>query len=155
MPSPSARNNISPGRSTPAASTCPQRRSPSQALGAAIGGSGGKGGRLSPGFLPPSPGMPATPQLSTPAGVGAGFNSQISSPGSPWGPYGAGLITTVGLRFGEEASRSLLRDLSFALGALRRFSELLDVVLFKPTMTLSEESFGIGVLVAILYHAYT
>lgn len=131
----------------------PSRRSPSQALRAAIGGGNNTGTRMSQGFLPPSPGMPPTPQQS-PITPGPGpYGASYCSPGSPWGPYGSGLITTTGIHFGEEVSRSLLRALWFALAALRKFSDVMDVLLFKPTMTLGEDSLGLGVLVAILYHA--
>lgn len=141
------------------------RRSPSQALRAAIGGSGltksGSGGsanRAAHGLVPPSPGMPSTPQYQSPMSIGtgrltAGPSSNFLSPSSPWGPHGTGLITKTGLFFGDETSRALLRALSAALGALRRFASTLDILLFAPTMQLSEEDPGLGVLVALQYHA--
>lgn len=145
--------SASPSKQGITGSGTPARRSPSQALRAAVGGSSNVGFRPRNSFLPPSPGMPPTPQQS-PLTPGPGsFGTSLSSPGSPWGPYGAGLITTNGKHFGEEVSTSLLRGLWFALASLRRFADTLDLLLFKPSMMLGEDSVGIGVLVAIQYHA--
>lgn len=130
----------SPGRSQ--TSPTPSRRSPLQALRAAVG----DGARGSP--LPPSPGFtPASPSVQ------GASSTHISSPLSPWGPYGGGLITECGLYFGEEVSRSLLRGLSLALGALRRFGEELDVAVFSTSMGSGDEPPGLGLLLSIMHHA--
>lgn len=142
-----------PGSQGIVSSGTPPRRSPSQALRAAMGGSSNPGPRLSQGFLPPSPRMPSTPQLSPLTPLPLPYGKGFCSPGSPWGPYGAGLITNTVIHFGDEASGSLLRGLWFALATLRRFSDILNVLLFKSSMVLGEDTLGIGVVVAIQYHA--
>lgn len=134
----------SPSRSQTPGSPTPAKRSPMQALRAAIGDSSGRGSPVppSPGFTPmsPSTGMPGSGQMS-------------SSPLSPWIPYGAGLISETGLYFGEEVSRCLLRGLSSALSALRRFAFELDVALFSTSLVSFDDPPGLGSLMNILHHA--
>eukprot|EP00177_Eucheuma_denticulatum_P002687 GFKZ01004828.1.p1 GENE.GFKZ01004828.1~~GFKZ01004828.1.p1 ORF type:complete len:2178 (+),score=224.76 GFKZ01004828.1:366-6899(+) len=145
----------SPSKTGNSSQNTPQKRSPSHALRAAIGGSGPKHWQ-SPGHFSPSPGMPGTPQLHSPRGTTPYTpNALYQSPASPWGPFGPGIITNAGVYFGEEVSRSLYRALGNALVALRRLSEVLDVLLFSPSMSRDEESPSLGALVAILYHSCT
>lgn len=134
--------NMSPVKHSSAPrSPTPPRRSPIQAVRAAVGD-----GRSSP--VPPSPGF--TPlQVPTSPGASTGFLSPLS----PWGPYGSGLITESALPFGEEVSRSLIRGLASALAALRRFSVELDEPLFSTSMVSFEEPPGLGLLQNILHHA--
>ncbi|CDF40873.1 unnamed protein product [Chondrus crispus] len=143
----------SPSKAGGHTASTPPRRSPSQALRAAIGGSGGNVRGSPGGIIPPSPGV-LTPLFQSPLVSSATPHNGIHpSPGSPWGPYGSGIITAGDLYFGEEASRSLLRALGFALGSLRRFADVTDVMLFKPTMVISGNDVGLGLLVALQYHA--
>lgn len=134
------------------------RRTPQQAVRAALGRLGSRsGGSLQ---VPPSPGMPTTPQLHSPMSVGtavysSGPTNKYQSPLSPWGTSGGGLITGSGVYFTEEVSRALLRTMASVLGALRRFSSLLDRPLFAPTMSISEAEPSIGLLVGIQFHACT
>lgn len=145
----------SPSKTGNSAQNTPQKRSPSHALRAAIGGGGHKHWQ-SPGHFSPSPGMPGTPLLHSPRGATPYTpNTPYQSPGSPWGPFGSGIITNAGVYFGEEVSRSLYRALGNALVALRRLSEVLDVLLFSPSMSRDEESPSLGSLVAVLYHSCT
>lgn len=134
----------SPVRTQSPGSPAPSKRSPMQALRAAIGDSSGRGSPIpsSPGFTPASPstGMPGSEQMS-------------SSPLSPWIPYGAGLISETGLYFGEEVSRSLLRGLASALSALRRFAFEIDVVLFSTSLISFDDPPGLGSLMNLLHHA--
>lgn len=144
---------VSPSKSGSPGPNTPPRKSPSQALRAAIGGSGGRTG-YSPTLLSPSPRTLGTPQLISPTAVG--FNVQNShhlSPGSPWGPYGCGLITDSGLNFGEEVSRSLHRTLANALAALRRLCEVTDELIFSPSMGIGEEDLGLKALYMFQNHA--
>lgn len=133
-----------PGRiGTPGAGT-PPRRSPSQAIRAALGDN-----RSSHGSVPPSPAS-STPLLSPIPGFVTGGES---SPGSPWGPYGSGLITEDGGHFGDEVTNSLLRALSSALGALRRFSSILELLLFGSGMMSTDDPPTIGTLLSIQNYA--
>lgn len=144
---------VSPSKSGGSGPNTPPRKSPSQALRAAIGGSSSRTG-YSPGLLSPSPGMPGTPQLSSPTVGGLIVqNSQHLSPGSPWSPYGCGLITDSGLNFGEEVSRSLHRTLANALAALRRLCEVTDELIFSPSMGIGEEDLGLKALYMFQNHA--
>lgn len=136
----------SPGRNaqTPGSPT-PVRRSPMQALRAAIGDGSERG---SP--VPPSPGFtPSSPSVGMPSSGG----QMLSSPLSPWIPYGAGLISETGLYFGEEVSRSLLRGLAAALAALRRFASEMEVPLFSTSLVTFDDPPGLGSLINILHHA--
>jgi hypothetical protein len=136
------------------------RRTPQQAFKAALG-FGGRGAST-PSHIPPSPGMPTTPQFQSPMSVanatarsagpsGAGYQSPLS----PWSSTGGGLITGSGFVFAEEVARSVLRTLASTLGALRRFSSSLELPVFAATMKLQERTPSVGILCAILYHACT
>lgn len=144
------------GRST-GALTSP-RRTPQQAVRAALGRLGNRGGSSSQ--VPPSPGMPLTPQMHSPMSLGTavfstGPTNKYQSPLSPWGTSAAGLITGSGVLFAEEVGQSLLRSMASALGALRRFSSLLDRPLFSPTMSITEGEHSVGLLVGIQFHVCT
>eukprot|EP00178_Gracilaria_changii_P006759 TRINITY_DN21_c0_g1_i1.p1 TRINITY_DN21_c0_g1~~TRINITY_DN21_c0_g1_i1.p1 ORF type:complete len:2153 (+),score=253.02 TRINITY_DN21_c0_g1_i1:234-6692(+) len=121
----------------------PPRRSPSQAVREALGGF-----RVGHSQYPPSP-VASTPRrpLSPDPEV------RLLSPQSRWGINDPGLITRGDLSFGEEASQSLLRALSFAICALRKFSGALDTMFFRANMSSHEELPGIGVLMSILSYA--
>lgn len=121
----------------------PPRRSPSQAVREALGGF-----HASQSLFPPSP-VSSTPlRLPSPDP-----EVNIASPKSPWDIPDPGLITKGDLFFGEEASRSLLRGLSFAICALRKFSTAVDTVFFRANMSSYEDPPGIGVLMSILSYA--
>lgn len=134
----------SPGKGQSPSSPKPAKRSPIQALRAAVGDGSGRGSPVppSPGFTPLSPtaGMPGSGQLS-------------SSPLSPWVPHGAGLISETGLYFGEEVSRALLRGIGCALSALRRLTKILDSPLYSASTVTYDDPPGIGSLLNILHHA--
>lgn len=134
----------SPGKGQSPSSPTPARRSPMQALRAAVGDGSGRGSPVppSPGFTPLSPtiGMPGSGQL-------------ISSPLSPWIPHGAGLISETGLYYGEEVSRALLRGLGCALSALRRLTVMLDAPVYCTSLVAYDDPPGIGSLLNILHHA--
>jgi hypothetical protein len=131
------------------------RRTPQEALRLALGGLSSRGVSTA---IPPSPGMPSTPQHQSPMSVATALRSggptgSYQSPLSPWSHDGGGLITGTGYYFGEEVTRSVLRALGSALGALRRFSNLLDRPVFAPTMKISEDIPSVGLLVGIQFHA--
>lgn len=133
----------------------PPLRSPRQAILAAINGSGGKTpiSGIGGAFAPPSPGMPLTPQLSSPGYMTARSTAVPMSPGaSPWTPHGSGLISNEGLYFGEECARSLLRALNFAAGALRRFCSAFNEPFVEASMQRSEGPLDFGSLIALQYH---
>ncbi|PXF42774.1 hypothetical protein BWQ96_07481 [Gracilariopsis chorda] len=121
----------------------PPRRSPSQAVREALGGF-----HASQSLFPPSP-VSSTP-LRSPS---PDPEVNLGSPKSPWDVPDPGLITKGDLFFGEEASRSLLRGLSFAICALRKFSTAVDTVFFRANMSSYEDPPGIGVLMSILSYA--
>ncbi|KAI0566494.1 hypothetical protein FGB62_8g129 [Gracilaria domingensis] len=120
----------------------PPRRSPSQAVREALGGF-----RVGQSLYPPSP-VSSTPRRSLSPDPEVNL-----SPQSRWCMNDPGLITKGDLLFGEEASRSLLRALSFAVCALRKFSTALDTMFFRANMTAHEDPPGIGVLMSILSYA--
>jgi hypothetical protein len=146
----------SPVASPGAGATGPSpRRTPQEALRVALGG---LVGRSVFSAVPPSPGMPSTPQHQSPMSLATGARPSATtgpyqSPLSPWSQCGGGLITGTGYYFGEEVTRSVLRGIGFALGALRRFSTLLDRPMFAPTMTISEDAPSVGLLVGIQFYA--
>lgn len=140
-------NGGSPGRGQPSSGAAsPPKRSPMQAVRAAVGDSSG---RSSP--VPSSPGLtPFSPSLGTP---GSG-QLPSSSPLSPWIPYGSGLISESGLYFGEEVMRSLLRGLAAVLSTLRRLAFELDETMFGPSLSSgADERPGLGCLLGVLHHA--
>lgn len=144
---------VSPGPSPSAPSP---RRSPKQALRAAMAGLGGRGGANS--SVPPSPGMPSTPQHQSPMSVAtwprsSGHLTGHQSPLSPWSSTRYGLITRSGGLFGDEVSQAVLRMLVAALGALRRFWSTQETPWFAPTMGISEMEPSIGLLIGIQFHA--
>lgn len=134
----------SPSKGQSPSSPKPVKRSPIQALRAAVGDGMGRGSPVppSPGFTPLSPtaGMPGSGQLS-------------SSPLSPWVPHGAGLISETGLYYGEEVSRALLRGIGCALSALRLLTNILDAPLYSTSMVIYDDPPGVGSLLNILHHA--
>lgn len=134
----------SPSKGQSPSSPKPVKRSPIQALRAAVGDGSGRGSPVppSPGFTPLSPtvGMPGSGQLS-------------SSPLSPWVPHGAGLISETGLYYGEEVSRALLRGIGCGLSALRRLTKITDAPLYSTSTATYDDPPGIGSLLNILHHA--
>ncbi|CAN8068944.1 unnamed protein product [Agarophyton chilense] len=118
----------------------PPKRSPSQAVREALGGF-----RMGQNPYPPSP-VSSTPRLSLSPDLE--LSSSLSLSG--WEITDPGLITKGDLSFGAEASRSLLRALSAAVCALRKFSTALDTMFFRANMSSYEDPPGIGVLMSIL-----
>lgn len=144
----------SPGGTTISSSS--SKKTPQQALRSVLSGLSTRD--ISSVNVPPSPGMPSTPQYQSPMSVVVTPRSTMmvpkyQPPSSPWDLRALGLIRAGGLAFGDEVAVSILRTLSAALGSLRRFCVCLDIPLFAATMTISEQSPSIGLLVGIQFHA--
>lgn len=132
-------------------------RTPQQALQSALSRIGGRSS-----VNPPSPGVPLTPQLTSPMSVATaarstGPSNKYQSPLSPWGSTGGGLITGSNVYFADEVNMSLLRGLAAGLGAIRRFSTILERPVLEPTVDapseIAHQTFGL--VSGIAYHVLT